>query len=152
MEKTLGKFLDTLKYVQNTKQLIAFLVLILVLILFVFISFGMTENGSYSLTVLLFCLVLVSIITILIMFVFISDNYFEYLKSKDWNKNTSDFLKSQDQTKTPAYIAASQVKYNEGKKFAYKHCLKEIDSVTNTGVSLSELKQRIKGAINSMEA
>lgn len=79
--------------------------------------------------------------------------FFEYHKSKAFWKSQNDYMKNQDQTKSPAFVSASGFEKNAGKKLAYGHVLKEINELKATGKNAKEilmvLEERIKGAINS---
>lgn len=150
MEKLFAKFLTALKNIKNTRQLIGFLVLSLVLLVIV-LWLGKSEGG-YSLGVVLLGFLLVFLVSLLSIVIFVSEEYFEYLKSRDWTKSTHDYLKSQDPTKSPAYVASSTLRYNEGKKDAYKLCLEEIEKLQQSHGKINELKFRIEGALRSINS
>lgn len=95
-----------------------------------------------------------AILTSLIFFEPYFTTFIDYLKSKNWNKETSDYMKAQDPNKSPASIAARGIERNAGKKIAYSHVLEEIRELRQNGKNekhiLATLEERINGAINSL--
>ena len=131
--------LSVIKHIKTPMQLGAFGLVVLLLL------FGQSSTGEYPLRLVVTVMILVVFI---VAFPVICKNYFEHLKSKSWQKETGGWLKSQDPTKSPAYIASSEMRLNEGRTLAYKHCLEEIDKTQD----INELKSKIEGALGSIES
>lgn len=150
MDRLFILFLNKLKEIKNLNQLSGFTALVFVFAIFITIAFA-KQNGVYPLSILLlvgFSMLLIFILTII---AFVNGQFFEYLKSKDWNRRTNEYLKSVDPSKTPAGIASSEFRLNEGKKLAYRHCLEEIAHIQNNNESIDTLKDRVQGALNSIK-
>ena len=104
-----------------------------------------------------FLIRIIAVLAILTSLIFVEPLFttiFDYLKSRNRNKETFGWMKVQDPNKSPANIAASGIERNAGKNMAYNHVLKEIKELRqndkNEKQILASLEERIKGAINSL--
>lgn len=125
------KALGEIKNIRNALQLFAF-----VYIVFLFVIIYLKTSFSIN-VIFIFPLILVG-------FMFVIGKFFEHLDRRVFWAREKDY----DQTKSPAYIAASDFAKREGMKIAYKNSIKEIDQNKNSKKS----KQAIEAILRSLES
>lgn len=144
MKKVIVTYLNQISKLNNHWQLAGFIISSIVLL----IIFSIAQE------IFIKVLTIIALFTTVFFFLPFFREYIEYLEHKDWNKKTNEYLKAQDPTKSPAYVATVGLERIKGEKSAYNHMIKEIEELEISHIPIEQkfqkLKERTKGALNSL--
>lgn len=144
MKKIFVQLLNQISKLNNPFQLAGFMISSI----FILIIFSIAQE------VLIKILSFIALFTILLFFLPFFNKYIEYLKHRDWNKKTNEYLKAQDPMKSPAYVATVGLERTKGKESAYNHVIEEIKNLETSSIpndqKIQKLKERIISTLNSL--